>query len=101
MLSINDDLELRPFSLTIRSVQDKGHRVIVTADVVDSEIAEHEEVFQLTFSVALPVIQSPERRALAIRSVLAKCVMHEVNECLFWKDGTRVVEPHPNNDDTF
>lgn len=95
---VNDDLVLHPFSIKIVKLQDIGHRVIIQSEV---HAAETGDLIDLTFSVGISPQIVGEERAMLIRGVLRKAVLHEVDECLRYLDGEPVKEPHPVDDRTF
>jgi len=87
-----DDLVLRPLRFEVEDVVDRGDKIDIVTWVLDRRDGER---LRLTFALPINPQLEGRRRARRIRSLILKALVHELDECLDYSDGTPVVDPHP------
>jgi hypothetical protein len=91
--------DIRPFSITLKSVQVRpiryasreGYEVHIVAAVIDVESGQPTEVVRM-FSVHEMQLRH-DHVGMIVRSELYGMIRHELDECLFM-EGKRLREPH-------
>ena len=91
-----DALFMRRFSFEIQSVTDRGDILAIESFVEDRN--GHGRM-PLTFTLRISRALRGRHRALRIRRMILWALMHELDECLSYADGTPVVDPHPEHRD--
>jgi hypothetical protein len=91
-----DTLCLRHFSFDVQRVTDQGNHLIIESLVEDRE---GYGKMPLTFTLRISSALKGRRRALRIRRLILWALMHELDECLSYADGTPVMDPHPEQRD--
>lgn len=99
---VNEHVQLLPFRLEILRATDEGNMVHVITRVqsTDPHVV-FDETGTLDFRLPISPTLAGEKRTKKIRRLLAFILMHELNECLRYADGTPVVEPHPERHGTY
>jgi hypothetical protein len=90
-LPVSEQLQLMPLRFEVTHFRDTGSNVILQAKVHDVS-GSHDSI---TFTLPIVSDLRGKARAMRVRKLLAWALMHELNECLRYQDGTPVIDPHP------
>lgn len=91
-LPVSEQLKLLPFRFDVHHFEDTGANVVLQAKVHDVTGKGNDFI---TFTLPISPSLRGQARAMRVRKLLAWALLHELNECLRFDDGTPVVEPHP------
>ena len=91
-IDLGGGLVLKPFSVNIRRVADRGSQMSIDTLV---QCVEGRGEIPIEFAFPPPMRRDPRERAHEIKHAIMQMLEHEVDECLRFVDGTHVTNPHP------